>query len=119
MTHGSPPQIPRTFISLVQPHGKGGKGILDFKTKKTEPDKPVDAYPEFGMQLAAYAATQYGPNALPDVLAANVVISTTEPGRIEIVKHENLAALYGCFLSACEIWRFLKGYDPRRWEENA
>ena len=99
--------------------GKDGKGILDFKTKKTDPGKPADAYPEFGMQLAAYAATRYGPNALPEVLAANVVISTTEPGRMEVVKHVNLPALYDCFLHACEVWRFLKGYDPRIWEAKA
>jgi len=97
-------------------YGKGGKGILDFKTKKTEPGKMPDAYPEQGMQLAAYAATHYGVDALPDVLAANVVISTTEPGRIEIVKHENLVPLYECFVHACDVWRFLKGYDPRHWE---
>jgi len=94
-------------------YGKGGMGILDFKTKKTEPGKVPDAYPEFGMQLAAYAAIRFGVEALPNVLAANVVISTTEPGRMEIVKHENLPALYRCFMNACEVWRFLKGYDPR------
>ena len=97
-------------------YGKGGKGILDFKTKKTEMGKMPDAYPEQGMQLAAYAATHYGVDALPDVLAANVVISTTEPGRMEIVKHENLSQLYECFIHACEVWQFLKGYDPRLWE---
>ena len=96
--------------------GKQGKGILDFKTKKTEPGKSPEAYPEFGMQLAAYAATHYGVDALPEVRAANIVISTTEPGRMEIVKHENLPELYACFLNACEVWRFLKGYDPRQWE---
>ena len=97
-------------------YGKGRKGILDFKTKKTEMGKMPDAYPEQGMQLAAYAATHYGVDALPDILAANVVISTTEPGRMEIVKHENLSRLYECFVHACDVWRFLKGYDPRRWE---
>lgn len=35
---------------------------------------------------------------------------------MEIVKHENLVPLYECFVHACDVWQFLKGYDPRDWE---
>ncbi len=75
-----------------------GLGILDWKTRKTQPGKPCTPYDGQGMQLAAYAAAAYGPEALPRVLAANVYISTTEPGRMEVCKHEDLPALYEAFL---------------------
>jgi len=46
--------------------------------------KAVTPYDGQGMQLAAYAAAHYGAGALPRVLAANVFISTTEPGRMVV-----------------------------------
>ena len=82
-------------------------------TRKTEPKKPVTPYDGQGMQLAAYAAAHYGPGALPRVLAANVFISTTEPGRMEVCKHEHLDDLYLDFLAAARLWRAAKAYDPR------
>ena len=94
--------------------GKEGKGIIDWKTRKTKPGEKVTPYDGQGMQLAAYAAAHYGPDALPKVLAANVYISSTEPGRVEVCKHNNLPELYETFLHACAIWRVTKAYDPRQ-----
>lgn len=93
--------------------GKRGVGVIDWKTRKTKPGEKATPYDGQGMQLAAYAAAHYGAKALPQVLAANVFISTTEPGRMEVCKHDNLPELYETFVHACAIWRALKGYDPR------
>ena len=100
-------------VDALFTYGKEGKGIIDWKTRKTKPGEKVTPYDGQGMQLAAYAAAHYGPEALPKVLAANVYISSTEPGRMEVCKHENLPELYETFIHACAIWRSLKGYDPR------
>jgi hypothetical protein len=94
-------------------YGRKGIGILDYKTRKTRPGEIVTPYDGQGMQLAAYAAAFYGADALPRVLAANVYISTTEPGRFEVFKHPNLPELYEAFTHACALWRHLKQYDPR------
>lgn len=94
-------------------YGKSGMVILDYKTKKTKPGQKIYAYGEHRMQLAAYAATHYGEDKLGDVLAANIFISSTEPGRVEIVKHEDLPRHYAAFLDCCALWRYEKGYDPR------
>jgi hypothetical protein len=94
-------------------YGKNGIGILDYKTKKTVPGKAVGAYDENAMQLAAYAATYYGPEALGSVQAANIVVSRTEPGRVDVVKHKDLSGAWETFKHAAAIWRFVKGYDPR------
>jgi hypothetical protein len=93
----------------------GKMGILDFKTKKTKEGEKVEAYDEHTLQLAAYAATHYGPEHLQHVVAANLFISSTEPGRLEVVKHdkEKLVAAYEAFTQMCAVWRFRKGYDPR------
>jgi hypothetical protein len=93
----------------------GKMGILDFKTKKTKEGEKVEAYDEHTLQLAAYAATHYGAEHLQHVVAANLFISSTEPGRLEVVKHDKakLVAAYEAFCQMCAVWRFRKGYDPR------
>ena len=95
-------------------YGKRGIGILDYKTRKTKPGEIVTPYDGQGMQLAAYAAAHYGAEALPRVLAANVYISTTEPGRFAVYKHPNLPELYEAFLHVCALWRHVKQFDPRQ-----
>jgi uncharacterized protein YaiE (UPF0345 family) len=94
-------------------YGENGIGILDYKTRKTEPGKPVGAYEDQAMQLAAYAATYWGEENVGRVLAANVFISTTEPGRMEVVKHANPERDWQAFKMVAALWRYVKGYDPR------
>jgi hypothetical protein len=96
---------------------KGKKGqlvILDYKTRKTKPGEPATPYDGQGAQLAAYAVARWGSAMLPNVTAANVFISTTEPGRMDVCKHDDLAGEWEYFKAACAIWRKIKGFDPRR-----
>lgn len=94
-------------------YGQKGRGVLDYKTKRTKPGQKIDSYPDQKMQTAAYASALFGHDSLGDVLAANVFISTTEPGRMEVIKHDGIPAANDAFLAACELWRYLKQYDPR------
>jgi hypothetical protein len=94
-------------------YGANGRGILDYKTRKTKPSEVVRAYDNQSMQLAAYAATYFGEEWVDWVLAANVFISTTEPGRVDVVKHESLRADWDAFKMVAALWRYQKGYDPR------
>lgn len=94
-------------------YGKNGIGILDYKTRKTKPGEKVTAYDNQAQQLAAYAATYWGEDRIGDVLAANVFISTIEPGRMEVVKHTDLAKDWEAFKLIAALWRYQKGYDPR------
>jgi hypothetical protein len=93
--------------------GRAGMGILDYKTRATKPGEEVQAYDNQAMQLAAYAATYWGEENIERVLAANVFISTTEPGRMEVVKHEALVRDWQAFKLVADLWRYIKGYDPR------
>jgi len=97
--------------------GKRGRGVLDFKTRKTVPGKKIEPYDGQAMQLSAYAAAEYGEAELDSVLIANVYISTTEPGRVEVVKHDDIRRHYRAFNHCCGIWRYLKNYDPRQKPE--
>lgn len=97
-------------------YGKAGTGVIDFKTRKTQPGKEVTPFDGQGAQLAAYAACYFGVEALPKCLLANIYISTTEPGRMEVCKHEDAPAHYDYFLHCAAIWRHLKSYDPRQPE---
>ena len=94
-------------------YGRNGIGILDYKTRKTKPGETVQSYDNQAMQLAAYAATYWGPENIDRVLAANVFISTTEPGRMVVVKHKSLPRDWEAFRLVAALWRYQKGYDPR------
>jgi hypothetical protein len=100
-------------------YGKAGIGVFDFKTRKTEPGKEVTPYDGQGAQLAAYAAAYFGVAALPRCLLANIFISTTEPGRMEVCKHPDPTGEYAFFLHCAAVWRKTKNYDPRQKEAAA
>jgi len=100
-------------------YGKAGIGVIDFKTRKTEIGKEVSPYDGQGAQLAAYAAAYFGTDALPRCLLANVYISTTEPGRMDVCKHADPVGEYEFFLHCAAAWRGIKKYDPRQKEHAA
>ena len=96
-----------------------GRGILDFKTRKTVAGKPCTPYDGQPMQIAAYYAAfrpQPGPNYLMpvDAVGVNVFISTTEPGRVEATWYdwEQLAKEWKAFHAALTIWKHFNNYDP-------
>lgn len=93
----------------------GQMAVLDFKTRRTKPGQKVTPYDGQAMQIAAYAATYWGEDNLPRVYGANVYISTTEPGRLEVCPYqpEVLLAEWKAFRACCLLWRHFKGYDPR------
>ena len=56
----------------------GVRVVADWKTQQTTPNKPMIFYPEWGVQLAAYA---HGIGE-PELPGLSVVISRNEPGRV-------------------------------------
>jgi hypothetical protein len=95
-------------------YGQNGIGILDYKTRKTKPGEEVIAYDNQAMQLAAYGATYWGEENIGRVLAANIFISTTEPGRVVVVKHPDPTRDWQAFRMVAALWRYKNGYDPRK-----
>lgn len=98
---------------------EGKEAVLDFKSTKTTPGKPVEGWDSQVMQLAAYHHAYWGD--LPRMVenerrAYNVYISTNEPGRVDVLKRtaDELADGYEAFLHVCGIWRYLNNYDPRQ-----
>ena len=95
---------------------RGNPAVFDYKARKTEPGKPVVWYDEHILQVAAYAATAFGEENLPKMHGANILISTNEPGRVE-VKHYppvELVQAFETFTLICELWRRVNHYDPRQ-----
>ena len=90
-----------------------GFGVIDFKTRKSEPGKKMSSWDTEPLQLAAYAHTAWGEEALPDCLIANILISTTEPGRFEVVKHTDPHKHFDAFIATLKVWRYMKKYE---WE---
>jgi hypothetical protein len=90
-----------------------GRGILDFKSRKTKPGKPVDPYETQPMQIAAYHMAHYGEILDTDV-GANCYISTTEPGRVESVWYDaaQLRREWEAFKSTVALWQHFKDYRP-------
>jgi hypothetical protein len=92
-------------------------GVLDFKTTKTKEGEPITT--RFGQpaQIAAYLSANWndGRGILEDNVGYNLYVSTTEIGRVDIVKydHATLQSEFEMFLHACAIWRHRYAYDPR------
>jgi len=86
-------------------------GILDFKSRKTKPGQPCTPWETEPLQIAAYGVAKFG--HVPEI-GANVYISTTEKGRVEICWHsyEDLAEAWKTFQSCVQIWQYLKSYRP-------
>lgn len=96
---------------------KRGLGILDFKTRKTDPRYPCEPYDGQPMQIAAYHVSHYGsiPEAEAHVAGCNLYISTTEPGRVEGCWYDGtqLGQEWDAFTHVAALWRHIKKYDPR------
>lgn len=116
----------REFVVTNLKHGYAGRcdaafqqagkylGILDFKTRKTEPGKAIQPYDGgHAAQLAAYAVGWYGARRLRHLRLYNVFISTTEPGRVALYAHEQPRQHFDYFEHCAAIWRHQKSYDPR------
>jgi hypothetical protein len=93
-------------------------GILDFKSCKTSADEPIVAKPSHAAQIAAYHMAYWEPGSsdIPkDVVGHNVYISTTEPGRVEVVTHDyrTLRQEWEWFQACLVLWRHKNKYDPR------
>ena len=105
-------------VDIVGIGEEGQKFIVDWKTRKTKKGEKVSSYDFQIHQIAAYAATYWGADAVDaeEVHGANCYISSTEPGRFEVIKYSpsELKDAWAVFKSACSIWRSLKGYDPRK-----
>lgn len=95
----------------------GKEAVLDFKSTKTTPGKKVEGWDSQVMQLAAYHEAYWKTGIFDPTadVAYNIYISTTEPGRVDVLKRtaDELAEGYGAFLHVCGIWRYLNNYDPR------
>jgi hypothetical protein len=92
-------------------------GVLDFKTTKTKEGEPIAT--RFGQpaQIAAYLSAHWnnGMGINDHDLGYNLYVSTTEIGRVDVVKydHTTLQSEFDMFLHACAIWRHRYAYDPR------
>ena len=92
-----------------------GKGILDWKSKRTKEGEAVIPNETHPMQIAAYYVAAFNDSEFTDALCMNVYISTTEPGRVDVVKYdrEQLIEAYKDFLCLTRLWRSQNNYDPR------
>ena len=89
----------------------GKQGILDFKSRKTKAGVKCEPWETEPMQIAAYGMAKFG--HVP-ICGANVYISTTEQGRVEIVHYneEQLQKAWAAFNNIVQLWQYLKGYRP-------
>jgi hypothetical protein len=92
-----------------------GKGILDWKSKRTKEGEAVVPNETHPMQIAAYYVAAFNDSQFDNPYCMNVYISTTEPGRVDVVKYdrETLVEAYKDFLCLTRLWRSQNNYDPR------
>ena len=105
--------------SFASPLGYGGKVdlhsynlVIDFKTSEFDDAAKKEGYPEYIMQLVAYARGlgfkegQYR--------CANVLVSTSTPGLVKIIEYtqEEMQTAWEKFLCLLRYWQLDKAYHP-------
>ena len=93
-------------------------GLMDYKTTKTKPGEPVIPRLTHAMQLAA-GLTAYNGNWInfgEATRAQNIFISTTEPGRVDVIEYNGaeLAEAWEAFKACLVLWRVVNKHDPRK-----
>jgi hypothetical protein len=93
-----------------------GWAVVDFKTQKVKRSAKGEAKPAFydtwPLQLAAYRQAILASGAKDVKGLVSVVIDSANPGPVH-VKHWTGVDYFGSFLAALELWKYVKGYDPR------
>jgi hypothetical protein len=98
-----------------------GWSVVDFKTQKVKRSAKGEAKPSFyepwPLQLAAYRQAILASGAKDVKGLVSVVIDSSNPGPVH-VKHWTPCGgptvdYFGSFLAALELWKYVKGYDPR------
>lgn len=94
--------------------------VVDFKTRKTKPGQKPGKYETDVMQIAAYGYAEYGQDFLDHGVGANIIISTTEPGRVVTVEHKqkDLVRFFEAFRGLCHHWQYIKNYYPNQLTTN-
>ena len=98
--------------------------VVDWKSRKTRAsetnERAFAPYDTHRLQLAAYAAEwalNQGPGkpgrGWAKVHCANVMTSSTEPGRFAVAEHADPESAWEAFKATLALWRWIKGYDPR------
>src|SRR3954470_17419814 len=94
-----------------------GWAVVDFKTQKVKRSAKGEAKPAFyetwPLQLGAYRQAILASGAKDVKGIVSVVIDSANPGPVH-VKHWSGMDYFGSFLAALELWKYVKGYDPRR-----
>lgn len=91
------------------------RGILDWKSKRTKEGEPIYPSETHPMQIAAYFVAAFNDPEFNNCNCMNVYISTTEPGRVDVVRYDRdtLVEAYKDFLCLTRLWRSQNKYDPR------
>ena len=100
-----------------------GWAVVDFKTQKVKRSakgQPKAAFYEtWPLQLAAYREAVLQGEAKDVKGLVSVVIDSAEPGPVHVKSWMDQMGgpirnnLFGSFLAALELWKYVKGYDPR------
>lgn len=89
-----------------------GDAVVDVKTQGIKPGKEPNFYPEWAMQLAAYARTVHVPgSAVPEIVS--VVVNSTEPGPVFCHQWDDCSSHFSAFFDAFSLWCYLKNYYPQ------
>lgn len=95
------------LVDCIAKDERGELVVIDFKTKKTVEDKKIFHSDEYKMQLAAYAGAVT--KDLSKVRCFNLFISSTEPGRFDVVEIDDLEGHFKAFQALCTVFKYKKG----------
>ena len=90
--------------------------VVDFKTQKVKRSAKGEPKPAFyetwPLQLAAYRQAVLVSGAKHVTGMVSVVIDSAQPGPVHVKRWDDADYLFGSFVAALGLWKYVKGYDP-------
>jgi len=90
--------------------------VVDFKTQKVKRSAKGEPKPAFyetwPLQLAAYRQAVLVSGAKHVTGMVSVVIDSAQPGPVHVKGWDDADYLFGSFVAALGLWKYVKGYDP-------
>ena len=93
--------------AVIRHGGEEREAIVDMKSQRLLGKPKANFYPEWSMQLAAYAQC-----VNPDALLVSIIIPSDTPAPVQVKVWDNAAEAWKAFQACFELWVFEKGYRP-------
>ena len=100
--------------AMIRHEGRDRRAIIDYKSQKLSGKAKGRFYPEWSMQLSAYAKPTVEPGEDPPLLVSILIPSDQPNLPVQVKVWDNMNEAYRAFEACFDLWCFDKSYRPEK-----